>query len=297
MRFGFVKSLFRGLDALVTGRGRIDEELFDELEAALIRADVSVRTATAALERVRERIQAERTSEPEAVHALLREELAAAFGNASLRGEKLKTAPEPPTVYLFVGVNGTGKTTTIAKVARRLQQNGAKVLFAAADTFRAAAIEQLETWGARLGCDVVKHRSGSDPSAVVFDAIRAARARGAEYVLADTAGRIHVKANLMEELRKVARVAERELGRPIDEILLVLDATTGQNGISQAKLFMEAVPITGIILTKLDGTARGGIVVTIADELGLPIKLVGCGEKAEDLEDFDRDAFIEALLA
>jgi len=297
MRFEFVKSIFRGLDTLVTGRGRIDEELFDELEDTLIRADVSVRTVTDVLDRLRERTRTERWSTPDQIRDALREELQQALAHAPLQGGMLRQADTPPTVYLFVGVNGTGKTTSIAKVAYRLMSQGSRVILAAGDTFRAAAIEQLETWGERLGCEVVKHRPGSDPSAVVFDAIHAARARGADYVLADTAGRIHTKANLMEELKKVARVTERELGRPAHEVLLVLDATTGQNGISQARMFTEAVPVSGIILAKLDGTARGGIVISIADELKLPIKLVGSGEKPQDLEDFDPEAFVEALLA
>ncbi len=297
MRFSFVKSIFRGLDALVARRGRIDEDLFDELEDTLIRADVSVRMVTAVLDRLRARSRQERWSDPAQVRDALKAELQNALASAPMQGGTLARADTPPTVFLFVGVNGTGKTTTIAKVAYRLMAAGSRVLMAAGDTFRAAAIEQLETWATRLGCEVVRHRPGSDPSAVVFDAIHAARARGADYVLADTAGRIHTKTHLMEELKKVARVTQRELGRPADEILLVLDATTGQNGISQARLFTEAVPVSGIVLAKLDGTARGGIVVSIADELRLPIKLVGCGEKPEDLEDFEPAAFVEALLA
>jgi fused signal recognition particle receptor len=197
---------------------------------------------------------------------------------------------------LIVGVNGVGKTTTIAKMAYWLKQHGERVLLAAGDTFRAAAIDQLEIWGQRIGVEVIKHREGADPSAVIFDAIRAARARGANYVIADTAGRLHTKSNLMAELKKIHRVIERELGRAADETLLVLDATTGQNAISQAKQFGEALHLTGIVLAKLDGTARGGIVITIADELGLPIKLVGTGEKPADIEEFDSEAFVEALL-
>jgi len=297
MRFSFVKSVLRGIDNLISGRRKLDDEVFEELEDTLIRADVSVRTVTSVVERLRQRADAERWQDPEPLMAALRQELRDALAAASMQGGTLSFCETPPTVYLFVGVNGTGKTTTIAKVAHRLQSTGSKVILAAADTFRAAAVEQLDVWATRLNCPVIRHRSGSDPSAVVFDAIHAARARGIEYVLADTAGRIQTKAHLMEELRKVARVTQRELGRPADEILLVMDATTGQNGISQARLFTEAVGITGLVLTKLDGTARGGIVVSIAEELGLPIKLVGSGERLEDLEDFDPDAFVEALLA
>jgi fused signal recognition particle receptor len=199
-------------------------------------------------------------------------------------------------VYLVVGVNGVGKTTSIAKLAHRLKREGRRPILAAGDTFRAAAIDQLEIWGQRIGVDVVKHREGSDPSAVIFDSVKAAKARGADYVIADTAGRLHTRSNLMEELKKINRVLERELGREADETLLVLDATTGQNAISQAKEFKAAVPVSGIILAKLDGTARGGIVITIADELGIPIKLVGTGEKPESLEDFEPNEFVEALL-
>ncbi|NLI00499.1 MAG: signal recognition particle-docking protein FtsY [Chthonomonadales bacterium] len=297
MRFGFVKSILQRVDTLVTGRGKIDEELFEELEDSLIQADINVRTVAQTLDSLRERVREDRVADPGAVKALLRELLKSTLQTSGMRAAALVNPPEKPGLYLFVGVNGTGKTTTIAKVAHRLRQSGSRVILAAADTFRAAAIEQIETWADRVGCEVVKHRPGADPSAVVFDAIKAAQARGADYVLADTAGRLQNKAPLMEELRKVTRVAERGLGRPPDEVLLVLDATTGQNGISQARVFTEVCDVSGIVLAKLDGTARGGIVVTIAEELGLPIKLVGSGERMTDLEDFDADAFVDALLA
>lgn len=297
MRFGFVKSIFQKVDTLVTGRGRIDESLFDDLEESLIKADVSVRLVTTALDTLRERTRTERWSDPDDILRGLRQTLGQALRNPAVREVGLATGAPSPSLYLFVGVNGVGKTTSIAKLTRRLTASGAKALLAAADTFRAGALEQLDTWADRLDVGIIKHRPGADPSAVVFDAIQAARARHIDYVLADTAGRIQTKAHLMEELRKVARVAERSLGRRPDEVLLVMDATTGQNGISQARLFTEAVPVSGIILTKLDGTARGGIVLSIADELGIPIKLVGSGERAEDLEDFDPEAFIKALLA
>jgi fused signal recognition particle receptor len=195
-----------------------------------------------------------------------------------------------------VGVNGVGKTTSIAKLAYRLRQQGKSVILAAGDTFRAAAIDQLEVWAQRVGATLIKHREGADPSAVIYDAIAAARSRGVDYVLADTAGRLHTRSNLMEELKKVYRVTEKALGRAPDEVLLVLDATTGQNAIRQAQEFLQAVKVTGIVLAKLDGTARGGAVITIHDELKVPIKLVGVGEKPEDLEDFDAEEFISALL-
>jgi len=209
----------------------------------------------------------------------------------------LNVAPSAPTVYLVVGVNGVGKTTSIAKLAYKLQREGKRVVLAAADTFRAAAVEQLALWGERVGVEVVKGRDGADPAAVVFDAIQAAKARKADYLLIDTAGRLHNKSNLMEELKKINRVVMRELGgRSADETLLVLDATTGQNAVNQAREFKTAVSITGLVLAKLDGTARGGIVITIKDELGVPIKLIGTGEKPGDMEYFDAQTFIDALF-
>ena len=206
-------------------------------------------------------------------------------------------SPSPPTVYLIVGVNGVGKTTSIAKLAYKLKGQGKRVILAAADTFRAAAVEQLSLWGERIGVEVIKGREGADPAAVVFDAIQAAIARKADYLIVDTAGRLHNKVNLMEELKKIDRVLMRGRdGRPADETLLVLDATTGQNAVNQAREFKNAVNITGLILAKLDGTARGGIVITIKDELGVPIKLIGTGEKPGDIEVFDPRAFVEALF-
>ncbi|HOQ30047.1 MAG TPA: signal recognition particle-docking protein FtsY, partial [Armatimonadota bacterium] len=205
--------------------------------------------------------------------------------------------PSPPAVYTFVGVNGVGKTTSIAKTAHMLKRQRKRVLLAAADTFRAAAIDQLEIWGQRVGVDVIRQKEGSDPAAVVYDAIQAARARHVDVVLVDTAGRLHTKANLMEELRKIHRVIERELGRPPDETLLVLDATTGQNAVSQARTFKDAVAVTGIVLSKLDGTAKGGNILTIQDELKIPIILIGTGEQLEDMEPFDPKAFVDALFA
>jgi fused signal recognition particle receptor len=297
MRFGFIKSIFQKVDTLVTGRGRIDEEFFEDLEETLLQADVNVHTTHAVLADLREAVKENRLKGVEDVKAHLQASLAAVLDRADVKGGKLTVSPQAPTVYLVVGVNGVGKTTSIAKLAYKLTREGNKVLLAAGDTFRAAAIDQLEIWGQRIGVDVIKHREGSDPSAVVFDAVQAARARRVDFVIADTAGRLHTRANLMEELKKINRVLTRELGREADETLLVLDATTGQNAVSQAKLFKEAIGLTGIVLAKLDGTARGGIVLTVADELGLPIKLVGTGEKPENLEYFDPASFVEALLA
>jgi fused signal recognition particle receptor len=287
------RGLFRKIDQLITGRGKIDDDLYDDLEEILIQSDVGVQTATRIVEDLRQATRRNRLSNADEVRAHLRTELSQIL---SLGDTRLRTAAEPPTVYLMVGVNGTGKTTTTAKLANRLKSQGKKVLLAAADTFRAAAIDQLEIWSNRVGVEMVKHKEGADPAAVVYDAILAARARRMDVVLADTAGRLHTKTNLMEELKKVHRVVQRELGRPADEVLLVLDATIGQNAVNQAKSFAEALPLTGIVLAKLDGTARGGVVITVKDELGIPIKLVGTGEKPPDLDEFRPDEFVAALF-
>jgi fused signal recognition particle receptor len=298
MRFGFFKKVIQKIDQIVTGRGRVDEDLFEELEALMIQGDVNVHTTMLVLNDLRQAVQDERMVSGDEVIGRLKSDLLGVLQKAGGEGgHRLKVADAAPTLYLIVGVNGVGKTTTIAKLAHRLQTQGKRVVLAAGDTFRAAAIDQLEIWAGRTGTEVVKHREGTDPSAVVFDAIRAARARQADYVIADTAGRLHTRFNLMEELKKINRITERELGRPADETLLVLDATTGQNAISQAKQFMSAIPLTGIVLAKLDGTARGGIVLTIADELKLPIKLIGLGEKPDDLEPFDPATFVDELFA
>jgi fused signal recognition particle receptor len=287
------KGLFKKIDQLITGRGRIDDELYDELEELLIESDVGVHTTTRIVEDLRQATRRNRLSTADEVREHLRSELSQIL---SLGDRRLQTAAEAPTVYLMVGVNGTGKTTTTAKLASRLKSQGKRVLLAAADTFRAAAIDQLEIWANRVGVDMVKHKEGADPAAVVYDAIQAARGRRMEYLIADTAGRLHTKTNLMEELKKVHRVVQRELGRPADEVLLVLDATVGQNAVNQAKSFAEALPLTGIALAKLDGTARGGVVITVKDELGIPIKLVGTGEKPGDLEEFRPEQFVAALF-
>jgi fused signal recognition particle receptor len=297
MRLGFIKSIFQKVDTLVTGRGRIDEELFEDLESALLQADVNVHTTLAVLDDLRTAVKENRLKEADEVKDFLKKSLAAVLERSELQGGALRVGATPPTVYLIVGVNGVGKTTTIAKLAHRLSRQGKKVILAAGDTFRAAAIDQLQIWADRLGVDIIKHREGSDPSAVIFDAVQAARSRRADYVIADTAGRLHTRSNLMDELKKINRVLERELGREADETLLVLDATTGQNAVSQAREFKQVVKLTGIVLAKLDGTARGGIVITIADELGVPIKLIGTGEKPDNLENFEPEAFVDALLA
>ena len=290
-----LKGLFEKVDQVFTGRRPVDDQLFDELEEALILADLNVHTTARIIEGLREAARKERLFEAEDIRDRLKDELAQVLSDDD--DAALRISSVPPTVYLMVGVNGTGKTTSIAKLAHRFKSDGKRVLLAAADTFRAAAIDQLEIWANRVGVEIVKQREGADPAAVVFDAIQAAKSRDADVVIADTAGRIHTRSNLMEELKKIGRVIERELGRPADEVLLVLDATTGQNAISQAREFLAAVPITGIVLAKLDGTAKGGIVVTLKDELGIPIKLAGTGEKLDDLEDFHPGDFVNALLA
>jgi fused signal recognition particle receptor len=292
MRLGIFKDWLNKVGQAFTRRG-VDEELLEELEETLIAADVNVNAVQEMLETLRSEAKAQRLREADDVRACLRELLKGWLGDPA----PLTISPTPPTVYLFVGVNGAGKTTSIAKTAHMLQRQGKRVLLAAGDTFRAAAIDQLQIWADRLGCDLVKHKEGADPSAVVFDAIQAARARGMDFVLADTAGRQHTHARLMEELKKVHRVAEKALGRPPDEVLLVLDAVAGQNAIRQAEEFSRALPLTGIVLTKLDSTSRGGAVLTIRKQLGIPIKLVGLGEKADQIAPFDPDAFVDGLLA
>lgn len=293
MRLGIFKGL-RNSVARILGRGVVDEDLFDELEEALLAADVSVGQAEEMLQELRQAVREERLREPEAVRQRLEALIASRF--RCLEGGELRVGSEKPTVYLFVGVNGVGKTTTIAKLAERFRRRGQTSLMAAADTFRAAASDQLAIWADRTGSQLVRHQEGADPSAVVYDAISAAKARGIDYVLADTAGRQHTKVNLMAELGKIARVTEKALGRPADELLLVLDANTGQNAIRQAEQFRQAVPLTGLVLTKLDGTSRGGAVLSVTKALGTPIKLIGVGEKAEDLLDFDPEKYAEGLF-
>lgn len=289
-----LKGIFSKVDRLLTGRRPVDDELFDELEELLIQADLSIHTATKLVDALREATRKDRLSESDQIKAKLKELLAAILAPNGETG--LRQPTERPAVYLFVGVNGVGKTTTIAKIAHRFKKSGHRVLLSAADTFRAAAIEQLEIWANRSGVEIIKHQPGADPGAVVFDSINAAIARKADVVLIDTAGRLHTKTNLMEELAKIGRIVQRTLSRDPDEIILVLDATTGQNAVNQAREFSNAVPISGIALAKLDGTAKGGIVITIKDELGLPIKLACTGEKLDDLEDFDAGAFVDALF-
>jgi fused signal recognition particle receptor len=285
-----------GIEKAVYGKTEIDAVLLDDLEEALISADLGAETAATIVKNVKEKLQRKGLSN--AFAPLVQKEIKESVRDI-LRGDAgtFRGGEKTLSVYLFVGVNGTGKTTTIGKLAARFKSDGKKVILAAADTFRAAAAEQLVLWGERAGIDVIRHKSGADPGAVVFDAIAAARAREADILLVDTAGRLQTKTNLMEELKKINRVIERELPGEPSEVILVLDATTGQNALSQAKLFNEAVGVTGIILTKLDGTAKGGIVIAIASELGIPVKMIGVGEKQEDLQPFNPDEFAEALFS
>ena len=280
------------------GRGVIDDQFYEELEEALLQADTSVSITQDILEELRRAVREEKITDPPAMKERLKTAIAKRFGQQEAAG--LLMAPDeaqPPTVFLFVGVNGVGKTTTIAKVARLLRKFDLTVLMAAGDTFRAAAIEQLETWAQRAGAEIVRSQPGSDASAVIFDAIQAAKARKIDVVLADTAGRQHSKANLMKELEKVVRVTEKALGRKPDEILLVLDANTGQNAIRQAEEFTKAVGVTGLVLTKLDGTARGGALIGIYDKFKIPIKFIGLGEKMDDLKDFKPKEFAAQLFS
>lgn len=274
-------------------RAAIDESVWGELEELLISADVGVATTEKIISRARERAKQEKITEGSRVRSILQEEMANIL--------RIPVAdvpnPAPPRVTLVVGVNGSGKTTSIAKLAYRLKSGGRSVLIAGADTFRAAAIEQLEHWGKRLGVEVISHQPGADPGAVVYDALQAARSRQVDEVIIDTAGRLHTRYNLMEELKKIRRVAAKSGPTAPHEVILVLDAITGQNGLSQARYFTEAVGVTDIFLAKLDGTAKGGIVLAICDELKIPLRYVGVGEKPEDMELFDPEAFVAALFA
>jgi fused signal recognition particle receptor len=282
----------RAAFAGILGRTAIDQDTWDDLEEALIRADVGIGPATELLDGLRARVKDEGLETGDQLIEALKAEMKSRL---QVTDRSLRLDDGETNVWLFVGVNGVGKTTTIGKLGKRQVDAGRVVVMAAGDTFRAAAAEQLETWSGRAGADLVRGAEGADPSAIIFDAIQSASAKGADLVLADTAGRLHTKTNLMEELRKVRRVADKDPGH-VTEVLLVLDATTGQNGLVQARQFTDAVEVTGVVLTKLDGSAKGGIVFAIHAELGIPVKLVGLGESVEDLIDFDPDEFVDALF-
>jgi fused signal recognition particle receptor len=285
--------LVTALEDAIQGKKQIDADLLDELEFTLVSADIGVRTTEEILDRIRQRVERHQVNDAAELKGLIREHLLEIL-EASERAPAL--VRDPPAVILVVGVNGSGKTTTIGKLASRFQQEQRSVLLCAADTFRAAAIEQLEIWGERTQSPVIRQKAGSDPSAVLFDALNAARSRRVDYVIVDTAGRLQTKENLMAELQKMSRTAKKVIPGAPHEVLLVLDATTGQNGLEQARKFTETSGVTGIVLTKLDGTAKGGIVVAIARELNLPIRYIGVGEKAADLLPFDSEKFIESLF-
>ncbi|MCD6335409.1 MAG: signal recognition particle-docking protein FtsY [Candidatus Latescibacterota bacterium] len=312
------EGLLRRLGEVVGGRSKIDEELLEEIEEVLIEADVGVGPTTRIIEGIRERVKEERIRDPERIQGLLKDEVMRLLEDSGVElsevapqrrgGHKepleegggglsgLRVSAGKPRVIMMVGVNGVGKTTTIGKLAQQYVDEGKKVLLAASDTFRAAAIEQLAIWADRTGADLVRHHSGADPASVAFDALAAAEARGVDVVIVDTAGRLHTKVNLMEELGKIHRVLGKRIPGAPHEVLLVLDATTGQNAISQVRKFDAIVHVTGIVLAKLDGTAKGGVVIGIRDALDIPVQWIGIGEQAEDLRRFEPTEFVEALL-
>jgi fused signal recognition particle receptor len=282
------------IEDVISGRKQIDADLLEELEYTLISADIGVATTNEILDRIRERVDRKLVGDSSELRGLIREYLLEVLESNS---RPLAYVDEPPAVIMVVGVNGAGKTTTIGKLTAHFKGEGHTVMLCAADTFRAAAVEQLEVWGERTGTRVVRQQTGADPSAVVFDALQAAKSAKVDYVIVDTAGRLQTKANLMAELEKMSRTADRVISGAPHEVLLVLDATTGQNGLEQARKFTETSGVTGIVLTKLDGTAKGGVIVAIARELALPIRFIGVGEKVEDLLPFDPEAFIDSLFA
>jgi len=281
------------LEDVLAGRKEIDADLLEELEYTLITADLGVETVQAILEGIRQRVDRKQSGDAEQIRGLIREQLLDVLRASETPLHVIRT---PPAVVMLVGINGSGKTTTVGKLAHRFLGEGRKVLLCAADTFRAAAIEQLEVWAQRAGVDMIRQKTGADPSAVVFDALQAAKARGVDYVIIDTAGRLHTKENLMSELEKMRRTCQRVIPGSPHEVWLVMDATTGQNGLEQARKFTESAGVTGILLTKLDGTAKGGVVVAIARRLNVPIRFIGVGEKIDDLLPFESERFVESLF-
>ncbi|SLL31238.1 cell division protein FtsY [Mycobacteroides abscessus subsp. abscessus] len=282
---------------LVSRYRKVDEDFFEELEEILIGADVGFETVMELIDELKNEVKRKNIQDPKEVQDVISEKLVAIYQNGEEESSTINMQADGLTVILFVGVNGVGKTTTIGKLAHKYKEEGKKVLLAAGDTFRAGAIEQLEVWGERVGVDVIKHSEGSDPAAVMFDAVQAAKSRDADILLCDTAGRLQNKVNLMKELEKVKRVIEREVPGAPHEVLLVLDATTGQNALVQAKTFKETTNVSGIVLTKLDGTAKGGIVLAIRNELHIPVKFVGLGEKMDDLQSFDPERYVYGLFS
>ena len=285
------KAVMGQIESMLKSFTKIDEDLFEELEELLVLGDVGVPTAHKICSELRQRVKKEGITDPKEINRLLEEVITEMLSG----GEELDVSTSP-SIILVIGVNGVGKTTTIGKLANNLRLQGKRVLLAAADTFRAAAIDQLDIWAQRSGCEIIKQKEGSDPAAVIFDAIAAAKARGADVIICDTAGRLHNKKHLMDELAKINRVIDRELPDAAKEKLLVLDATTGQNAVNQAEQFRQATGITGIVLTKLDGTAKGGVVLAIKDGLGIPVKYIGVGEQIDDLQPFNAEDFARALF-
>ncbi len=290
------ESFIERVDNLFLGKKVIDDDLLDDLEEILITADLGVTTTQALIDSARARVKRQELSDPQALKSALKQQILDYILDAE-RPAELVMPEQGPFVIMVVGVNGVGKTTTIGKMAHKFVRSGQSVLLVAGDTFRAAAVEQLQIWGKRIGVEVVAQQTGADPSSVVYDALDAGRARRHDVIIVDTAGRLHTKVNLMEELKKIKRVMDKKLPGAPHEVMLVIDATTGQNGISQARLFNEAVGLTGLALTKLDGTAKGGIVVNICHEFNIPIRFIGIGEQMEDLRDFDANEFVEAFFA
>ncbi len=284
-------SMMSKIESLLHSFTKIDEELFEELEETLIMCDIGVNTSVKICDMLRERVKKDGITDPTAIKDVLKEVITEMLGE-----EQLLDMSTTPSVILVIGVNGVGKTTTIGKLAYQLHNEGKKVIVAAADTFRAAAIDQLEVWTERAGVDIIKHNEGSDPASVVYDALAAAKARNADVVICDTAGRLHNKKNLMDELKKISRIVHQQAEGCALEVLLALDATTGQNAVNQAQQFNEVADITGIILTKLDGTAKGGIIISITDDLKIPVKLVTVGEKIDDIQPFNAKNFVDALF-
>lgn len=287
------KGITEKIDQVLVSFGKVDDDLFDELEEVLITADLGVDTSLRIMDSTRNKVKERKITDPLKIKDLIKDALVEILGEET---QKLDIEPSP-AVIVVIGVNGVGKTTSIGKIANQLKKSGKKVIMAAADTFRAAAIDQLQIWADRVGVELIKQEEGSDPAAVIYDAIAAARARKADVLICDTAGRLHTKKNLMEELKKVSRIIDREMPNARRENLLVLDATTGQNAVSQAKTFSEVTDISGIVLTKLDGTAKGGIIIAIKSELDVPVKLIGVGEQLEDLQPFNAREFVEALFS
>lgn len=281
------------IDQVLVSFGKIDEELFEELEEVLITSDIGAEASLKIIEDLKKKVKENKATDPAKVKGLLKESLSEILSTESTE-LNINTSP---SVIVVVGVNGVGKTTSIGKIANQIKHKGKKVVLAAGDTFRAAAIDQLEIWANRVDVELIKHAEGADPAAVIYDAVQSVKAQKADVLICDTAGRLHTKKNLMDELKKVFRIIERELPQASMEVLLVLDATTGQNAIVQAKTFAEVSPVSGIVLTKLDGTAKGGIVIAVSSELNIPVKLIGVGEQIDDLQRFNPEEFVEALFS